>query len=350
MFEIDKYVSGNQPSCPYFQPPDPLNQGERSTSSKVVRDLIAEHLRCDLMGGNVSQNPYHQGRGFHVVFFEIIKDTSLEKKRLWKFGNLFHDANGRHDTTTPQMLRRSSFSVRLVILHINMVANSSKAFACSSERFRSQRFLPFYTVLLLVPDSFFTENDDLMFRNVLYSHLKRSTLLEAELFFVLTGLSEVVKRWSSLDNYLSTLIVEDFIEPKSYSKLLFDDENFSRSRKYFLLVGCLTEFDITISNNIQQWDLYFDARLKPLLEDENLAANLDTACLKIPVNKDGEFDVGNGATRKKEFEILVKQGQNQRVALENIRTRFKNKLDTVKTLRDGVSCSSPIRWFQCEDV
>ncbi|KAN0101374.1 hypothetical protein V8E51_011884 [Hyaloscypha variabilis] len=326
MFEIDKYVSGNQPSCPYFQPPDPLNQGERSTSSKVVRDLIAEHLRCDLMGGNVSQNPYHQDRGFHVVFFETIKDTSLEKKRLWKFGNLFHDANGRHDTTTPQMLRRSSFS----------------AFACSSERFRSQRFSPFYTVLLLVPDSFFTENDDLMFRDVLYSHLKRSTLLEAELFFVLTGLSEVVKRWSSLDNYLSTLMVEDFMEPKSYSNLLFDDENFSRSRKYFWLVGCLTEFDITISDNIQQWDLYFDARLKPLLEDENLADNLDTACLKIPVTKDGAFDVGNRATRKKEFEILVKQGQNQRGALENIRTRFKNKLDTVKTLRDGLFNASAL--------
>jgi len=178
---------------------------------------------------------------------------------------------------------------------------------------------------------------------------KWPTRVEAELFCVASGLSDVVQRWSSLDDYMGTLMVEDFMEPESYSKLLFDDKNFSRSRKYFWLIGCLSEFDVAISDNIQQWDLYFDARLKALLEEENLADKLDAACLKIPMTAAGEVDVKNGATRVKEFDVLVKQGQHHRDMLDNIRTRFKNKFDRVKTLRDGVSRIFPIRRLEREE-
>jgi hypothetical protein len=37
-------------------------------------------------------------------------------------------------------------------------------------------------------------------------------------------------------------------------KLLFDDENFTRSRKYFWAIGCLNEIELTIADNIEQWD------------------------------------------------------------------------------------------------
>jgi hypothetical protein len=69
---------------------------------------------------------------------------------------------------------------------------------------------------------------------------------EAELFRITLELSEVVTCWASLDDYVGKLTIKDSMEPKAYAKLLFDDENFTRSRKYFWVIGCLGELDVSI--------------------------------------------------------------------------------------------------------
>jgi hypothetical protein len=108
---------------------------------------------------------------------------------------------------------------------------------------------------------------------------------QEEITCFIKGLEVVLKRWSSLDQYLEKLLVEDFMVPKQYATLLFDDENFTRSRKYFWAIGCLNEF---ISSK---------------------------------------------------FEDLIKVGSTQRESLANLKTQFEGKLETVKALRDGV-CQS----------
>ena len=44
------------------------------------------------------------------------------------------------------------------------------------------------------------------------------------------------------------------------------------------------------------------------------------------------------AERLRGFEDLVNEGRKHRDALANLKTQFENKLETFKSLRDGVSC------------
>lgn len=167
--------------------------------------------------------------------------------------------------------------------------------------------------------------------------VQQHTMVTSEMQAISMGLSEVVARWTALDDYLSDLLVEDFMKPKQYSNLLFDDENFTRSRKYFWAIGCLNEFIAGIGDNIKQWDLYYEARVKPLLDRTDLADLLDSACL---VKRPEISAFENGVNEAKEFKELVKRIRDHRESLLNIQTEFKTKLETVKALRDGVRAAS----------
>ncbi|PMD32625.1 hypothetical protein L207DRAFT_440287 [Hyaloscypha variabilis F] len=198
-------------------------------------------------------------------------------------------------------------------------------------------FSPLYTVLLLAPSRSFLP----LFKEYrafsLYDFIRHDTRIEAELFCVTQGLAGVADRWSALDDYFDRLLVDDFMEPTKYSKLLFDDENFTRSRKYFWAIGCLNEFDVSIADNIKQWDLYYEGSIKPALDKLNLAELFDAARLTKPKSGDAYNE-----KRVQEFENLAKQARRHRDILENLRTQFKNKLETVKTLRDGLFNASAL--------
>jgi hypothetical protein len=45
-----------------------------------------------------------------------------------------------------------------------------------------------------------------------------------------------------------------FLTAKEHDNLLVDDENFSRSRKYFWSLSCLSEFMLYINDAIHQWE------------------------------------------------------------------------------------------------
>lgn len=123
------------------------------------------------------------------------------------------------------------------------------------------------------------------------------------------------------------------MHPKQFVKLLFDEENFTRSRKYFWAIGCLNEFELMTSDNIKQLDLYFAARIKPSLDDKNLADWLDAVSLR----KDPKLSsLENVTTKLGAFKELVRKVENQGGSLVSLRSQFRNKLETVKSLRDGV--------------
>jgi hypothetical protein len=140
---------------------------------------------------------------------------------------------------------------------------------------------------------------------------RAGTAVEAELYCLCFGLSEVVTRWTSLNEYLDTLIAHDFMELKSYWKFLFDDESFTLSRKYFWAIGCLGEFIGYISDNIRQWDLYYEARLQPFREMGNLADLLQSADVTPMLFMDGAEPK---AERLRDFEDLIYKGRKHRDA------------------------------------
>ena len=103
------------------------------------------------------------------------------------------------------------------------------------------------------------------------------------------------------------------MKPTEHDNLLFDDGAFSRSRRYFWAIDCLSEFDVVVSDNIVQWELYRAARIQPLLEGHGLP-DLDMLQLKQV---------------ERRYEILCNQ-----------REFFRQKLTATKALRDAVSTSS----------
>ena len=71
-------------------------------------------------------------------------------------------------------------------------------------------------------------------------------MIQAELEYIVGGLEQVIRRWTALAQYIDDLLVEaDFMRPRIYEQMLFDDDHFTRSRKYFWAIACLTEFDIS---------------------------------------------------------------------------------------------------------
>jgi hypothetical protein len=150
----------------------------------------------------------------------------------------------------------------------------------------------------------------------------------AELIFISHALKEVAKRWTRLHDEIERLLSEDFMDPKIYVRLIFDDESFTRSRLYFWVIGCLNEFLVSIEDNIKQWKLFREARV--------------TLLLKHLPKSDDESQNTNSTSGYPRSELERLQSLDQstegiRENLESLRSRFTTQLETVKALRDGVS-------------
>ncbi|KAE9367438.1 hypothetical protein N431DRAFT_291415, partial [Stipitochalara longipes BDJ] len=129
---------------------------------------------------------------------------------------------------------------------------------------------------------------------------------------------------------------------EQYNRLLFEDENFTRPGKFFWIIGCLGELIVCIADNVNQWDLYQEARVQPLLDKPNFAYLLDAACVQRAPFISDEEDAKFRAKRRNEFENLVKSAQKQQDRLKNLQTQFENKLERAKILRDGLFSASAL--------
>ncbi|TQW02310.1 corA-like mg2+ transporter protein domain-containing protein [Cordyceps javanica] len=160
----------------------------------------------------------------------------------------------------------------------------------------------------------------------------------AELACIVYALRTIVKKWHEFDDYIGSLLTEDFMDPAQYCQLLFDDAKFSRSRLYFWTLGCLNEFDVILEDSILQWKLYQLARVNPILypspvPDETVpsaSAGKAPSCV---------FDLEDDRIR---LGKLNEQAQNLVSDLEALRKRFKAKKDRVQILRDGLFNASAL--------
>lgn len=73
--------------------------------------------------------------------------------------------------------------------------------------------------------------------------------------FVSPHLWRVVKECDYLVESMERLLAADgtIVDPKGHDKLLFDDEQFSRSRLYFWLLSSLATFSSIMEGNIRAW-------------------------------------------------------------------------------------------------
>jgi hypothetical protein len=274
------------------------------------------HLSCKRRVGSKLANPYMTiCEGFHITFYEIVKNgRGLKSYEEWQTGNLYENPHAPDGVEV--VFRYSAFTMLATAKDLTRVPKSTQW---------SKIVDPYWTILQLSPSGFFPEPPHGEEESDIYWMAigKQQDKQIAELAYVVDALGIVEKRWRELNDYIAELLTEDFMDPKTYVKLLFDDETFTRSRRYFWVIGCLNEFDVSIGDNIKQWELFREARVTPLLK------NLDA----IPFSKLGG---------REQFQALDKEADNLREALEDLRSQFQNKLSTVKALRDGLFNASAL--------
>ena len=144
--------------------------------------------------------------------------------------------------------------------------------------------------------------------------LGRLTQPGAELNLIGQGLERIADRWADFLSYFDYILDggDSLMKPAEHDNLLFDDGAFSRSRRYFWAIDCLSEFELVITDNITQWELYKAVRV-PLMNN-------------LP-----EHDQRQLAFAERQYRVL----QNQRES-------FRQKLASTRALRDAV-CSLSVR-------
>lgn len=171
----------------------------------------------------------------------------------------------------------------------------------------------------MAPDHFFTVNNnsfpmahlDSGRAQALGHCLGKLTRQGAEMNLIGQGLERISERWAEFQSFFEFILDggDALMNPDEHDRLLFDDGAFSRSRRYFWAIDCLSEFELSISDNIIQWELYKTARVLPLLSAKSLA----------------ELDFLQFKNAERQYNILLNQ-----------REFFRQKLAATKALRDAV--------------
>lgn len=220
---------------PYFTSTDKI---------KGLWDHLDYHLQCKRRG--TTTNPYAtEWHGFHTTFYEVRETTDWTVKETWKHGPLYGHPLGWH-------FRKCAYTIYTPI----------SIDALGSARLESSKMSRYWTLLVLAPDYFF-DDKNASFPLIASSSTRAETLgytlgkltqLGAELHLIGQGLEKITQRWADFLSYFDYILDggDSLMNPAEHDNLLFDDAAFGRSRKYFWAIDCLTEFDLSITDNIVQ--------------------------------------------------------------------------------------------------
>ncbi|KAL8828365.1 MAG: hypothetical protein Q9170_006633 [Blastenia crenularia] len=265
-----EFDSGFANPIPYFK---------KAAASSGLWNHLFSHLQ--LKRRSASSNPYVTGQqGFHTTFYDIRETKDLEVKELWRHVPF----NEEGDTD-----------------------------------YKFEMTKPHWTMLVLAPSGFFDENNTSFPTKSLprgraqaLGHcLGRLTRAGAEMNLIAQGLARISERWAEFQSFFDYILDsgDSLMQPTDHDNLLFDDGSFSRSRRYFWAIDCLAEFETSITDNINQWELYKAAL--PVLDN----------------------DLDN---------IQFKNAERQCRVLQNQREYFRQKLASTRALRDALFNASAV--------
>ena len=179
----------------------------------------------------------------------------------------------------------------------------------------------YWTILILEPSSWHYNLE-----NVLSAALANESSLQVALLVIIGyALGIAVVEWSKMAFYFDTLmgdhkfsqIESTLLSPDKHDALLFDDESFSRSRKYFWVVDALSAFIDSLSDSVLTWERYREDHVAPFLDMEHWRElPAFTQHLKV-----AEIEIGK---------------------LSSIRSSLEKHLERTKLLRDGLFNASAV--------
>lgn len=282
----------HQKPIPYF-----------SSTDKILGlwDHLDYHLQTKRRG--TTTNPYLSPlHGFHTDFYEVREVTDWPVRELWKHGPLYDHPLGWH-------FRKCAYTIYTPV-STDVVEAPGRNFSKVNRH---------WTLLVLAPDYFFNDKNTSFPMSAsspgraeaLGYTLGKLTEPGAELHLIGLGLERITQRWADFLSYFDYILDggDSLMKPAEHDNLLFDDGAFSRSRKYFWAIDCLSEFELSITDNIVQWELYKTARVPPIKD----LPNIDQRQLIF--------------------------AERQYRVLQNQRESFRQKLASTKALRDAVRSS-----------
>ena len=181
--------------------------------------------------------------------------------------------------------------------------------------------MEFWTILILEPSSWHYNLE-----NILTAALADESSMQVALLVIIGyAFGIAVIEWSKMAFYFDTLmgdhkfsqIESTLLSPDKHDALLFDDESFSRSRKYFWVVDALSAFIDSLSDSVLTWERYREDCVAPFLEIEHWR-ELPTFLQHL---KAAETEIGK---------------------LISIRSSLEKHLERTKVLRDGLFNASAV--------
>ena len=234
-----------------------------------------------------------------------------------------------HYITTPSDGNFGNVHIRFASkIHPDLLsyAENAKLYSPTSAKQSTRRhgeWARFWTILILSPSGFFDDhNRSFPMQELGEGHSQalghcfgRLIQVGAEMNLIGHGLEKISERWTEFQAYFDYILDsgDSLMQPTEHDNLLFDDGAFSRSRKYFWAIECLTEFDDCITDNLTQWELYKAARVPIMLD-----------------------------TLSKLDQVQLSFADRQCEILQNQRESFRQKLAATKALRDALFNASAV--------
>ncbi|PMD61062.1 uncharacterized protein K444DRAFT_588556 [Hyaloscypha bicolor E] len=140
-------------------------------------------------------------------------------------------------------------------------------------------------------------------------------------------MKRIVIHWDSILKGIERIIDGHmFMYPEKLQATFVENESFSQSRKFYWAIKSINEFVKYLSDDIQQWKLYREARVArfivPKTEHFRIAKNMGKPWYSVKA-------AGEAATTACE-------------ELEGLRRRFESRLEEVKVMRDGLFNASAV--------
>lgn len=185
-------------------------------------------------------------------------------------------------------------------------------------------FQRYWTILLLTPPGFYRRG----LKNIpfLIPDGQDETFSPMQMNIVQLirdALQNAGRDWRGLQEYVEEFLGSgsEIFDPDLHDSLLFDDELFTGSRKYFWLIDTLQTFDKILQQNIKAWTSYRDRFMMPLSKGlENFA----------------------GTTWKAALDEDISRCDRYQEELERIRKLFKDHRDRTLALREGLFSASAV--------
>jgi hypothetical protein len=118
----------------------------------------------------------------------------------------------------------------------------------------------FWTLLYLCPNNFelYDKSNNYESYDTITSAIKNQNASGVVEVMIEFTIRMVIERWLDIAEYFARLIGhrDTLSDPDAHDSLLFDDDSFSRSRRYFWAINYLAELDLSISGNIAQLEKF----------------------------------------------------------------------------------------------